>query len=523
VTSKYDIVVVGAGSNSLTTACYLAKAGLSVLVLEREEQCGGGVVSVHTDPRFTHDPHAMGYLMLLANPAIKDNELELETRFGLKFAYAPAPFASLYPDGAGLISYTDFNRAVKEIANISEADAKAYTQLVEDANELLPLLSRGFFMPPMPHDGFMRLLDSSDKGRKIRAELEGNVIDFLNARFTSPHVKVHLAKWASEVMTGPDQPGTGLTMYLILGLGHKYEMATVVGGAKSLTNALIDCLKHHGGELRTGVTVEQFIGGGGKIDGVITATGEEIYAKRAVVANIHPWDMGALIPGIDKGVAERAAAVKLSEYGALNQQIALSERIDWIGGPAYDEAILVECMEPDWDRFLRPFEAYRRDEFPYDVLQPLGGPQSNFDPSRAPEGMTALYLYSFAPYKTKDGWGVDKQKAADALFNWFCKFTKNIDSSKILGRLIECPPDHDAHSRIMRKGDIMGIAMTAGQLLGARPTPELAQYQIPGIDGLFLTGCTTHPGGLATLGGRASAMKIYQKLGIPLKCGFTNY
>lgn len=516
----HDIVVVGAGSNSLTTACYLAKAGLSVLVLEREEQCGGGVVSIHTDPRFTHDPHAMGYLMLLANPALKDDELELETRFGLKFAYAPAPFASLYPNGEGLISYTDFDRAVKEIARFSEKDARAYTQLVEEANELLPLLSRGFFMPPMPQSTFLSLLDASPKGRKIRAELEGNVIDFLNARFESPHVKVHMAKWASEVMSAPDYPGTGLTMYLILGLGHKYEMATVVGGARSVTNALIDCLKHHGGELRTGVTVEGFLGGGGQIDGVVTDTGEEIRARKAVVANLHPWDMGKLVPGIDKGVAERAAAVKLSEYGAINQQIALSERIKWIGGPDYDEAILVECMEPDWDNFLKPFHAYRRGEFPYDVRQPLGGPQSNFDPSRAPEGMTALYLYCFAPYETKDGWAVDKQKAADALFDWFCKFTHNIDHSKILGRHIECPPDHNAHSRIMRRGDIMGIAMTSDQLMGARPTPELSQYQIPGIDGLFLTGCTTHPGGLATLGGRASAMKIYRKMGIPLEAGF---
>jgi phytoene dehydrogenase-like protein len=75
----------------------------------------------------------------------------------------------------------------------------------------------------------------------------------------------------------------------------------------------------------------------------------------------------------------------------------------------------------------------------------------------------------------------------------------------------------------MRRGDIMGIAMTSDQLMGARPTPELSQYQIPGVDGLFLTGCTTHPGGLATLGGRASAMKIYQKLGIDLNGGFINY
>src|SRR3546814_5971385 len=68
---------------------------------------------------------------------------------------------------------------------------------------------------------------------------------------------------------------------------------------------------------------------------------------------------------------------------------------------------------------FRSFHAYRRGEFPYDVLQPLGGPQSNFDKSRAPEGMTALYLYCFAPYETRDGWAVDKQKAGDALFDWF--------------------------------------------------------------------------------------------------------
>ena len=75
----------------------------------------------------------------------------------------------------------------------------------------------------------------------------------------------------------------------------------------------------------------------------------------------------------------------------------------------------------------------------------------------------------------------------------------------------------------MKKGDIMGIAMTANQLMGARPTPELSQYQIPGIERLFLTGCTTHPGGLATLGGRASAMKIYKEMGIPYQKGFVSW
>src|SRR3546814_15117854 len=90
-------------------------------------------------------------------------------------------------------------------------------------------------------------------------------------------------------------------------------------------------------------------------------------------------------------------------------------------------------MEPDWDNFLKPFHAYRRGEFPYDVLQPLGGPQSNFDKSRAPEGMTALYLYCFAPYVTRDGWAVDKQKGGDALLDWFCNFTRNHRSEERSG------------------------------------------------------------------------------------------
>ncbi len=91
-----DILVLGAGSNSLVTACYLAKAGLSVSVFEKNAQPGGGVVSVETAPGFIQDTHAMGYMTCLANPALRNNELELETRFGLEWAYCEAPFASIF-------------------------------------------------------------------------------------------------------------------------------------------------------------------------------------------------------------------------------------------------------------------------------------------------------------------------------------------------------------------------------------------------------------------------------------------
>lgn len=521
--TRPDIIVVGGGSNSLTTACYLAKAGLSVLVLERNAEPGGGVVSIETAPGFVHDTHAMGFMTCLGNPAIRNDELGLASRFGLRWAYKPAPFATLLPDGRGLISYTDVDATCAEIARHSPADAEAYRAMVGEARELLPLLMRSFYAPPIPQAPFEKLLLASEKGRRLAADMAGSVMDILDARFSSPLVKVHFAKWASEMMVAPDRPGTGLALSMLLGLSHQFEMGTVVGGARNLTRALVACLEAHGGELRTGTTVSRLVMRGNRCVGVELEGGETIEARRAVVANIHPWNLRAMVPTAPDGVCERAAAVKLSEFGAINQQVALAEKPLWKAGDRYEDATVVECLSPDWEAFLTSFEAFREKRMPLDHLGPVINIQSNVDPSRAPEGRAALYLYHFAPFEIEGGWDAARQPVADAVWDWFASFTTNMDASKILARHIETPPDHAAHSRIMMHGDIMGIAMTADQSLGARPTPELSNYRVPGIEQLYLAGCTTHPGGTVTLGGRATAMKIYMDMGINLGSGFTNW
>jgi phytoene dehydrogenase-like protein len=518
-----DVIVLGAGSNSLATACYLAKAGLSVLVLERNAQAGGGVVSVEIAPGFIHDTHAMGLMTCLANPALRNNELELETRFGLQWAFTEAPFASIFDDGHGLISFTDLDQTCDEIARFSAKDVDAYRTLVTEANGLLPVLMRSFYAPPMPDAGFTKLLHASEEGRVLAAAMRGSVMDFLNARFEHPIVKMHFAKWASELMTGPDAPGTGLTLYLLLGLSHRYRMGTVVGGSRNLTNALIRCLQAHGGTLQTGRAVSRVVVESGRCAGVEMQDGEIIRAKRAVVANIHPWRLADMVEGVPDDVAARARATRLSEYGALNQQIALTEKPIWKAGNRYEAATLIECLGNDWPQFTAAFEAYRRGDMPLNHLGPLASPQSNIDPSRAPPGRAALYLYSFAPLQLNGGWPARKQDIADAVWTWFASFTTNMDSSKIIARLIETPEDHARHSPNMMHGDIMGIAMTDGQLLGARPTPDLANYRIPGIEALYLAGPMMHPGGTVTLGGRATAMKIYDDFGIPLDRGFINW
>ncbi|MHA7834367.1 MAG: FAD-dependent oxidoreductase, partial [Algiphilus sp.] len=99
MSKTYDVVVSGAGSNSLTAAGYLAKAGLSVCVLEKNAQIGGGVVSTEvTAPGFKHDPHATGMILIMANPVIQNDELELKSRFGLKFVSPEATYTTVFDD-----------------------------------------------------------------------------------------------------------------------------------------------------------------------------------------------------------------------------------------------------------------------------------------------------------------------------------------------------------------------------------------------------------------------------------------
>jgi phytoene dehydrogenase-like protein len=309
----------------------------------------------------------------------------------------------------------------------------------------------------------------------------------------------------------------------LLGLSHKYQMGTVVGGSKNLTKSLVDCLVHHGGKLETGRTVKRLVVESGRCTGVEMDDGEIINARKAVVANIHPWDLGDMVKGVPQPVLDRAKATKLSEYGAINQQIALTEKPLWKAGQRYAEATMVELLDNDWDGFLAAFQQLRTGKMPLDHLGPLANVQSNIDASRAPPGKAALYLYNFAPLEVEGGWTERKREIGDAVWDWFASFTTNMDSSKMIARLIESPLDHAHHSRMMKKGDIMGIAMIDSQLLGARPTPDLSDYRVPGVKSLYLSGVTSHPGGTVTLGGRATAMTMYDDFGIDLAVGFTSW
>jgi phytoene dehydrogenase-like protein len=524
VTSGFDVVVVGGGSNSLTTAAYLTRVGKNVLVLEENAECGGGAVSRSPAPGFIIDVGAVGIVMASASPVIANDELELQSRFGLQFVWTDKPHATLFDDGSGLITYSDVDRSCDGIARYSQKDADAYRTFVAECQETLPLLLKGYCAPPLPFPGFVSLLAQSAPGRRILSAMMDSAFDVVNSRFESDELKLHILKYVGELMIHPETKGTGIVPFLMVGISHRFGMGAVVGGTANLAKALERCIDHHGGTIRRNAEVVKINVSGGRATGVTLKDGEVIHARESVVANIHPWDLGLFLEGIDPEIVKRARNVKLSEHGAINQQIALSEPPIWKHGPEYTDAMMVVLLQRDLTKLRMFFDGFKYGRISKDALTPSIAIQSNHDKTRCPPGKATMYLYHFAPkYLEKgglEGWDEAKQEVGDWIFDEMCSYATNMDRSKVIGRHIDSPLDHHRHSRMMRHGDILGAGMYLSQLLGLRPIPELAQYKVPGLDSFYLAGPTQHPGGGITFGGRATAMRMLMDEKIELSSAF---
>lgn len=526
MTSAFDIVVVGGGSNSLSAAAYMAKAGKKVLVLEKNRQCGGGVVSVEVAPGFIHDPHATGLMTCMVNPALAKDELGLKSKFGLEFKEWGAAFTTLFDDGSVLATHQSIDLTAQSIAQFSARDAETYREFAARCVKLGPLLTAGANTPPMPFARFMGLLDN-EVGSELATGLFNSAYDVICRYFESLEVRLHYLKWIGEAMENPESNGTGVLVYNLLSLVHGSGPYAVVGGVQNLTNSIVRCIEHHGGTVRTQSEVVKVIISGGRAIGVTLKDGETIMAKDAVLACIHPWNLQKFIPEIDAKVAADARAVKLSNHGAVNQQISLSREPKFISDdPILRNSMVVEYMpRGDFLGMRKIYDGYKYGEIPYGHFNPLTIINSFIDKTRVPSpDQCSLYLYHFAPMQLADGgidaWDERKQEYGDLVWESFKKYTTNMDDSAILGRLIETPLDHHRHSGSMVNGDIFGIGTAGGQILGRRPTPALSGFRVPKIDGLYLTGPFMHPGGTVTLGGRATAMVMYQDMGIELKRGF---
>ena len=517
MTQRYDVVTVGSGHNALVAAAFLAKAGKKVLVLERNANIGGGVVTSEiAAPGYYHDWHSALHVLIQANPLIRNDELGLLSKFGLTYIYPDAIVSTVFDDGDYLVTYADVEKTCEGIARISPEDAVAYRKFVAQSSQLLPLMLQGMFVPPPPQGMFWSLLDQSNEGRVLMHIMQKSMLDIVEEHFTHDKVKIHLIRCAAELLINPDEKGTGIYVFNMAGFAHALPWGVPVGGSGALVDALVRCLQFYGAEVRTETEVEKVLVTGGKATGVRIRGGETIGAD-VVIGQIHPWLLSDMVQDIDPDLGRRARDTKTAPFTLMSLMYALKEAPTFDVPAEASRTALMNFAPASLEEYMRVFDDLRYGDVPKCLVLATHD-HSQWDKERAPAGGGTLTVSSFCPYDLRDGgaaaWDERKDEHQRYMDEMVQRTCTNAKGDNVVGVKFLSPLDATRYSPTFQRGDVGGIGKFFYQFGGHRPTPELAQYAVPGADGLYLAGTFMHPPGGVTGGGRATAVRICDDLNI---------
>ena len=514
---RHEVIVAGAGHNGLLVAAYLAKAGVDVCVVEKNEFVGGGVVTRELAvPGFKLDLCSIIHVMIQPNPLIQNDELNLFSKYGLKYIYPDMQSVIHFYDGSYITICMDIERTVESIAKFSEKDADAYRRFYEWSLKPLELLLAGMYSPPPPFGSFVAMMDQSKEGRDLLRAMMVSALDIINDWFENEKVKIALTRWISECMIKPQTKGTGLLLFIMIPVMHKYGGGMPVGGSGELSESLARCILDLGGTIKTSCPIKRFSVENGECTGIVLEDGSEILASKAVLADLN---IKQVFPGmvteesLPAGFTRKVDQLVFSDFECFQQGYALNEPPKYKAGEELDETFFVEFAPNSLVEYLRCF-----DDLGYGILRhnPFVACQTLHDKTRAPEGKHTLYLYEYAPYDLKDGgpsrWDEIREQTADEILDFLRKYTTNMGSDNIIGRWIQSPLDLERHNNSFMHGDFAHIGAHLFQSVGNRPMSGW-NYHTP-IKNLVMCGPSTHPGVGVIGGGRAAVQVVMEDLGI---------
>jgi phytoene dehydrogenase-like protein len=516
MTAEFDVVVAGAGHNSLVAAAYLAKAGLRCLVVEARDGVGGDTNSEElTLPGFLHDTCSTAHNLIQASPTLAHRELPLED-YGLEYLH-PDPVVHLpFPDGAWLTQWRDLDRTCEEFARFSRRDADAYRALLRAYESVAPLFGRWRHTPIGWGPTLPELLAGHPDGNRWLRQQATSAWEVVRDAFEDEHTRAFML-WMSFMTVQPvDRPGTGpLASSLAFGR-QRHSWTLPRGGSGALPRALARYLEAHGGAVLTGARVTGLLVEGGRCVGVEAADGRRHRAGRAVLSTVHVKDLVAMAPaqlwGDDfrDGVDTWRPGVSMF---VAHYATAQPPRFPAGGG----EVTSVASGTPQSvDRLLRVGSEFTRGIVATDDPVLLVLAPTVADPSRAPTGRHTLKVVGFQPYELPGGpqrWDRLKDEVAEANLAALRRHAPNLTGDAILAAHVKSPLDLERFNAHNWHGSCHGGDMGPAQSGALRPAPGWAGHRTP-IPGLYQTGATTHPGGsVSAAPGRNAAMVVLRDLG----------
>ena len=503
-----DVIILGSGHNALVTAYYLAKAGLKPLVLERREVIGGACVTEEFHPGFRCSTLAGSAGPLLPQVV---NDLQLQ-KHGLELIKSTVKVHAVNPNGPAISIYEDARRTSEELASASSRDAAKYPEFVATFDRigraLRPLLS----MTPPNIDApskselwnlgklgwAVRGLGKKDEYRLLRYGPMA-VADLAAEWFENESMRaIVAARGIFGAFAGPWSAGScGQVLLQAANDGSAIAPAAFVkGGMGALTQALAKAATESGAEIRTNAEVTRIEVADGRVSKVVLSNGEELPAWTCVSSH----DPGiTFLELMDPGELEPSFRNKIQNYRAVGTVAKVHLALTAL--PEF-ESVSVESLSgrihigPEIDYLERAFDAAKYGEFSPQPYMDITIPTLT-DSSLAPNGAHVMSIHAqFAPYELKEGdWDARREEIGDVIVNALSAYAPNL-KKLIVGRQVLTPLDLE-RTYGLSGGHIHHGEMALDQLFAFRPVIGYARYRTP-IEGLYLCGSGTHPGGGVT-------------------------
>jgi phytoene dehydrogenase-like protein len=515
-----DVVVAGAGHNSLITAAYLAAAGREVVVLDARAIPGGGAASEELLlPGYRIDSCSTGHTLIQTNPLLLDDELGLQADYGLEYL-VPDPFAHVaFPDGRQLTMWMDLGRSCEEIARFSRADVDAYRRMLAEYDEVKGVFGAATFTPPGFGPSLEQRLAEHPRGRVWQRRRLMSAWDVIRHEYESDHIRSFMLWQAFQTLVPIDMPGSGQLASSIVFGRQRRSWTLPRGGSGALTEALVRYIGDRGGAVLCDRPVARLVLEDGRCTGVETETGERYLAREAVVSTIHVKHLLDMAPP--------GAWDEDFRYGVETFDVGLSGFAVYLAtsaAPAFETEdgprSAASAGLAGWPQEIVDHQrALRDDRYADDVAWLLVATPTLADPSRAPAGHHTVKLLSAQPWLGgREGWtDALKHRQAARQLERVRAFAPGLTDDAILATLVKSPVDIEAQNRHMIRGTFHGGDRTLAQSGGLRPAPGWGQYRMP-IPGLYQTGGTTHPGGSITgAPGRNAATVLLSDLGLDIE------
>ena len=535
----YDVVIIGAGHNGLVCAAYLLKAGYSVALLEKRSIPGGGATTEEAMPKdapgFKFNLCAIDHEFIHLGPVVEELELN---KYGLEYLYCDPVTFCPHPDGKYFLAHKSVEKTCAEIARFNQRDADKYREFIDFWQRLTKGITPIFNAPPKSVvdiagnygikniQDLLSTLGGVDKTLDLVRTMLTSPQDSLQYWFDSEFLKAPLARLAAEFGAPPSQKTIGIGS-MMMSMRHNPGMARPRGGTGALTKALLKLVEAKGGVVLCDRSVESvLIDNNGKAEGVRTSNGEE-YRAKAVISNIDARRLFLnMIPTEASDAADPNLRERLDRRIVNNNETILKidcalseaprfERYDHKEEYNIGSILIADSVHHVEEAHTLPSMGKIPDENPSMYLDI----PTVLDPSQAPEGKHTMWIEFFAPYQIhgKEGTGLNgtgwtdelKNQVADKVINKLADYAPNVKDA-IIARRVESPAELGERLGAY-KGNYYHVDMTLDQMIFFRPLPEIANYTTP-IEGLYLTGAGTHPGGsISGMPGRNCARVFLQE------------